>query len=610
MEKLNHKETLAKIKELRNRPALGRDKAEIRIEQKAAIDCSVASDEHLDGQEIPQIMPRIHELTSEVQSESKSTVKSESDLKKYFRERKESKTRNALAAVIKNLQQVVGDDESPECNSYEDILANLIEPEPEEDPVTDFTIKPVMTGVQEFVKTQTLRDEKNVLPSTNADGHENDQTLWQEEIKKCSVMPYPVHAFGKWADLITLISTAIQVAPEMVGSSILSLLAALAQPHINVTFKATGKGGPTSLNMLIIAASGERKSSTMEALAAPFYRAIRRALDERRTMIVQDVTVDGLAVALINRCPAIFLLAVEAASLLGGHAMSKDNLSRFLGNVSALFSGEAITRTRVEEHHYAEDRRLSVLMFAQPIVAMEFLSSELIMQQGLANRFSICQPQSLLGTRKHIDIELELEPVYLKYCEEITAMADQAWEIDPETGGVHTRTVRMSPEAKARWVEVSDTLEEAAGPGGAMATHAGYVTRFPEQIMRMAALLAMIDNHQVQVIEETYMLRAIDLGNYYLDSALNIFSSAPANKDEMDAGTLLDWMRHKITELDIAAIPVRMMYKDGPRCARTSKRTKELLSILEGRGEIVEYKKAVLYGDGKRSGDNYAVVTS
>lgn len=422
--------------------------------------------------------------------------------------------------------------------------------------------------------------------------------------------PYPVHAFGNMAAVIMLIAKAVQVDLEMVGSSLLGVISALAQSLINVSSRKSDRGCPVTVNVFVIAPSGERKSSTIDTIIRPVYAAIGRATDERRSMIIQDITVDGMVKGLITRCPAQFLLALEGASLLGGHAMARDNLSRFLGNVASLFSDEPLTRTRVEEHHYARGRRLNVLLFTQPIVARDFLSSELVMQQGMGNRFLYSQPPSLLGTRKHIDVELDEEPLYQEFCAKISALASHAWKIDPETGGMDTRTVRMSPGAKASWVEFYDKLEMAAGPGGVLATHAGYVSRFAEQVMRIAALLAIMEDQEVQHIDEDIMQRAIDLGEYYLDTAMHIFNVTPANKDEADAKTLLDWMQNKLEELNLDAIPVRMMYKDGPRCARPSKRTKEVLAVLIARGEVTEYTETIVYGSNRaRSSDNYAVTS-
>ena len=419
---------------------------------------------------------------------------------------------------------------------------------------------------------------------------------------------FPVGAFGSLAPVIMLIARAVQVSVEMVASAMIGAISALAQAIINVSPKKSGVGCPVTINLLIIALSADRKSSTISAVIKPILAAISRATDCRRHMLIQDVTVDGMVIGLIDRCHSQLLIAPEGASLFGGHAMSPDNLGRFMGNVSSLFSGEALTRTRAKEHSYAEDRRLSLLVFVQPVIAMDFLSSPLVMQQGLGNRFLYSQPQSLVGTRKFDDIELDDEPVYKEYCEKITKLANQPWKINPHTNGVDPRTVRLSDDAKAAWVKYYDAMELAIAPGGDMATHAGYAGRYSEQILRLAALLAIADDPDVVTITEETMLNAIELGSYYMDSAMSAFNVAPANKDELDAGTLLDWIRSKQEELGIAGIPVRMMYRIGPRCARPQKRTKALLDLLESRGEISKCDKTIVYGsDNKRSNENYAV---
>lgn len=449
-------------------------------------------------------------------------------------------------------------------------------------------------------------------PLAHAAGHKTREIAHRPAIATGIVSgqkkPYPVHAFGSMVGVIMLIAKAVQVCPEMVGSSLLGVLAALLQPVINVSAKAFGTGCPVSLNLFIIASSGERKSSTIEAIAKPVYKAISHATDNRRQMIIQDVTVDGMIVGLIERCASQFLLALEGSSLLGGHAMRPENLGRFLGTVSSLYSGEIISRTRVTGHHYAEDRRLSVTLYTQPIVATGFLSSEMVMQQGLGNRFLYSCPESQVGSRQFDEIELDDAPLYRKYCEKITELANLPWETNPDTEGVQTRTVRMSPGAKAIWVAFYNALERAAGPNGDLAGHAGYVTRYPEQVMRMAALLAMLDDPHAEIISEEVMQRATELGHYYLDSAMDAFNEVPASMDEHHAEILLAWMRSKLNALNIPAIPVRMMYRHGPRCARPTDRTKALLSILESRGEVTQYTKPVPF-DGKRSFDNYAVTS-
>lgn len=195
---------------------------------------------------------------------------------------------------------------------------------------------------------------------------------------------YPVGAFGSLAAVIMLIARAVQVSVEMVGSAMIGMLSALAQAIINVSPKKSGVGCPVTINLLIIALSADRKSSTISAVIKPILAAISRGTDCRRHMLIQDVTVDGMVIGLIDRCHSQLLIAPEGASLFGGHAMSPDNLGRFMGNVSSLFSGEALTRTRAKEHSYAEDRRLSLLVFVQPVIAMDFLGTAAAVNRGMS----------------------------------------------------------------------------------------------------------------------------------------------------------------------------------------------------------------------------------
>lgn len=420
-------------------------------------------------------------------------------------------------------------------------------------------------------------------------------------------LPFPTAALGSMAHVAQVMTGSLQVVPAMVAGGLIAFFSAILQPFFNVSLRASGDGMPLSINMFLIADSGERKSSTIHAIAKPLYLALQSIQDDRKHMLIQDVTVDGMVVGLIDRCPAQMLLVPEAATLLSSHAMSKENLMRFLGIISSLFSGEAISRTRVDEHHYATGRRLNALIMSQTIVAMEFIGSDMVMQQGLGNRFLYDAPESMRGTRLFNDNDLDSDPEYVAYCEYIELMVSRVMKINEATGGVDVKVIGTSPEAKAIWVDHYNTLEIGCGEGGPYATHAGYVGRFPEQTLRLAGILTLIEDLDAEEITADAMARAVMLADYYLQSALHLFNKAPADNDEYQARTLLNWMREKQLELKLPAIPVRLIYKDGPRSGRSVERARKLLKILEERGEVSKYESAVRYADGKRSGDNYSV---
>lgn len=419
---------------------------------------------------------------------------------------------------------------------------------------------------------------------------------------------YPTAAWGSLADLVENVSSCVQVSHAMVGGVLISVLSTLLQMFFNVSIRAKDSGMPISLNVFLIADSGERKSSTVRAITEPVLAALRKCTDSRRQMLVQDVTVDGLVVALIERHPALFLLVLEAAALFSSHAMSKDNLMRFLGIFSSLFSGEPVSRTRVAEHHYAEDRRLNTLIIGQPAVANEFLSSDLVMKQGLGNRFLYDTPPSLRGSRQYVETELADHPAYQEFCDRVAVIAQRPIMIDELSGGISPTVIRTSPAAKVIWVEHYNQMEEQSCEGGPLATHAGYASRFAEQTLRLAGVLTLVDDIEAREITADAMERAITLSSYYLTRAIDLFTKAPANNDESHAQELLSWMREKQQEFGLDAIPVRMIYKNGPRCARPSKRTRELIAILLERGEIVKNDDLIRYGRNEKSSENYAIV--
>lgn len=449
--------------------------------------------------------------------------------------------------------------------------------------------------------------------SASVDRHEMEPFTAASTARPPASLPvarsdYPTAAWGSLAVLVQDVSRCVQVSHAMVGGVLIAVLSTLLQMFFNVSIRAKDGGMPISLNVFLIADSGERKSSTVRAITEPVLAALRKCTDSRRQMLVQDVTVDGLVVALIERHPALFLLVLEAAALFSSHAMSKDNLMRFLGIFSSLFSGEPVSRTRVAEHHYAEDRRLNTLIIGQPAVANEFLSSDLVMKQGLGNRFLYDTPPSLRGSRQYVETELADHPAYQEFCDRVAVIAQRPIVIDELSGGISPTVIRTSPEAKVIWVEHYNQMEEQSYDGGPLATHAGYASRFPEQTLRLAGVLTLVDDIEAREITADAMERAITLSSYYLTRAIDLFTKAPANNDESHAQELLSWMREKQQEFGLDAIPVRMIYKNGPRCARPSKRTRELIAILVERGEIVKNDDLIRYGRNEKSSENYAIV--
>ena len=84
-------------------------------------------------------------------------------------------------------------------------------------------------------------------------------------------------------------------------------------------------------------------------------------------------------------------------------------------------------------------------------------------------------------------------------------------------------------QAKALWVEFQNECERNIAPGGRYDDYVGYVGRFPEQVRRIAALLALLDDTQVSEIDGETMTRALALGRYHFRQAIRLFVEMAAD---------------------------------------------------------------------------------
>jgi hypothetical protein len=518
--------------------------------------------------------------------------------------------------MAKNVAQTFTNDESAEVVNKtaleHPVASNVINLVPRPKVFGKLLNRPKKTDADDQGASQAQADasQQDALEEQSAQEVFADELGAEELDLSGRTLPtdYPTAAFGAHANAVRAIASHQQVSESMVGSILLVIVAALAQAFVGVSLRRGARGNPVSIFLMLIAESGERKSSTIESLLRPVLAILRKATDQRQQLVLGDPTVDGTIIGLIRRCPAQLLLAPEGATLLGSHAMHSNSLLRFAGTLTSVFSGEPISRVRAKEYEYAEDRRLSAVIAVQEIIATGFLSNDLVMQQGLANRFIYDKPASKMGSRMLSRTDLHQNEDYQSLASHLGKLAAHPWTIDDDTGGVSTRTICLSDDAFELWEVFFNHIESRLGKGGQLVNHAGYASRFAEQVLRFAANLAVLDDPDVTEISLEVMERAMDLAEYYLPTALHLFSAAPANADEQHANALLDWMRNKMAEYDLPAIPTRLIYRYGPRPTRSRKSAHEALSFLVARGDIVPYDKPVMPPDGKRSKDNYLPV--
>jgi hypothetical protein len=263
--------------------------------------------------------------------------------------------------------------------------------------------------------------------------------------------PYPVEALGALRLAVEAVQGAVQAPVAIPAASALAVASLAVQGFADV--EILGGPRPTSLFLLTVARSGERKSSCDAALLAALrdfekeqakeHRTAfaawqnahaqwagerRRSLNEakagkgeRRTAAeadseavapepaapplpdrtVSEPTFEGLTRLFAHGMPSLGLFSDEGGQFLNGFSMSADHRPRTLAALNDLWQANAIRRTRAGDGHMVlHNLRLAMHLMTQPVVAHALLADPLAEGTGFLARCLIAEPQSTIGTRR------------------------------------------------------------------------------------------------------------------------------------------------------------------------------------------------------------------
>jgi putative DNA primase/helicase len=306
----------------------------------------------------------------------------------------------------------------------------------------------------------------------------------------------------------------------LVASSALAALSLSIQGHYNVK-RAENLSGPTSLYLLTIADSGERKTqcdryftralleyerqqaealkpkvteyiAALEAWKAKCdgvkasireqakggkdTRSHERSLLELEQdrpqppkvphLIRGDETPEHLAYALMHEWPSAGVMSSETGLIFGAHGMGRESIMRNLSLLNILWDGgrHQIGR-RTSESFTVQGARLTVGLQLQEATLLSFFdrSNGLARGTGFLARFLIAWPESTMGTRTFCDAgEWTALAAFDKRISQLLA---RPVAID-EQGSLSPEMLTLSPSAKRAWIAFHDAVEHELRSGG------------------------------------------------------------------------------------------------------------------------------------------------
>lgn len=403
--------------------------------------------------------------------------------------------------------------------------------------------------------------------------------------------PYPLDELGT---VLTPAAEALQrviQAPDAIcGASILAA-ASLATQHL-ADVGIDGRRYPLSLWLLSVAESGERKSAVdTEAmrpardyekfLAAEYAEALNAHATEHAEwqarceaakgeakkargeglsqalqhigsapeppllpkVIVGDFTAEGLAKMLAAGRPSIGAFTDEAALVFGGHGMTKETVMRTAGTLCKLWDRGELDRVRASDGAVKlYGRRLALHLMAQPVIAERALSDVVLAGQGFLARCLLAWPESTAGRRPYVAESLVDDAALVRYRGRLSELMGSPLPLtEGQRQELAPRLLVLTDEAARVWRGLHDKVEAGMGPGGSFAAVRPWASKTPEQVLRVAGVLTLIDQPAAELIEASTIERAADLALWHLNEAARLAGTAELSPEVRDAEALLGW---------------------------------------------------------------------
>jgi hypothetical protein len=435
----------------------------------------------------------------------------------------------------------------------------------------------------------------NILGTPPTDGWPDEALPLAVELPPAK--PFPMDALpAVMADYGYVIQRCIQAPDALVGNSLLAAASLAVQPYVNVQLPH-GAIVPTSLYVVSVAESGERKSAVDRLALHPHTMFEKAKSDEQReaseqrkrlpkaemdrsevpreaVFLASDPTVEGLCKLLSSGLPSIGVFSAEGGRFLGGYGMSDDASLRTAAGLSLFWDGAPVDRVRAGDGaSKLYDRRVALHLMAQPRAALQWLQNPILKDQGLFSRCLVAYPQSTAGTRLFRAERADQTPAAASYVTRMTQLLAGTWPIN-EFHELQPQTMHIVGPARDLWIDQHNQIEQAIA--GQLREVRGLASKAAEHTARIAAVLTLMNDPAATTVTEDAMQHAAILMEFYLGEALRLSNVQPQHEQAELAMMLWTWL----TQRGKRYITLSEMTQYGPRKLRKAQTLRMLMNVL------------------------------
>lgn len=423
----------------------------------------------------------------------------------------------------------------------------------------------------------------------------------------------------------------IQAPLPLIFSSAMGAVSLACQSVLDVR-RPNGLESPCSLFLLVIAESGERKSTVDKYFKKPIYdfeheqmlnhqraqlkyeaehlgweaekMAILSAIKKnakkeisndflkarladhteakpekpsRLKLIYLDATPEALRHGLHANGRSAGIISAEANSVFGGRAMND------LAMLNDMWGGEPLhVARRSSDCFEVREPRLTLSLMIQPQPLSQHLNKHEGQARGIGflARCLTAFPTSTQGSRvaENRAHSWQYVPMFQDRMTEILTNYQQK-----ETSKL---ILEFSSAAQSRWVEAHNNVERDMSPGQYLAEIKDFAAKFSENVARLAALFHFFERTVGDISLDTTN-RAIQICSWYMNEFKRLFGDGGAiSADSTDAAQLECWLRTAVAGHGMDHVSKTRILQYAPPSLRKVGRLDPALSRLMAEGKI------------------------
>ncbi|GAB2533581.1 YfjI family protein [Simplicispira piscis] len=438
----------------------------------------------------------------------------------------------------------------------------------------------------------------------------------------------------KFDTTVSEVAMALQAPIELVTSVALAA-AAVAVGHNCTVQRKPGLDGPTSLFILVICDSGERKSAVQSLIfkeindlqsvwqhdaseeaerikvehtiwtekvklaRAALKRTARKhgALDEaenrlRDILIAEPKPTKARRIIYVDSTPEALLLGLHECGNSAG--LVHDEFGQFIDGpmasklplLNSLWSGmNATVDRKTSDSFVLTNARLTCLFQAQPEVFKRFMlkQGQQARGNGFLSRTLLGFPLSTQGWRAETaEVACPKLEWFYERCKALLSRTEQ-------------RVLRFSPVAQVRWHDISASYELQMQPNGIFNDMKDFASKAAENIARVAAVLHAFETDDSDEISDEVLIAANNLVAWHGEQYRSVLTSTNLLEEKQRRiDELYNWIASTMMSRNWNHLLCSYLMQYGPNFARKKAVMHELLDSLAQSGRIL------IFYDGKR----------